>query len=96
MWSGYTGEESPEGLNDLSNVERACSVKSNPLPSRGLWPARLLCLWNFPDENTGMGCDFLLQGIFSTQGWNPALLSLLHWQADSLPLGHLESPQHHT
>ena len=31
---------------------------------------------------------FLLQGIFSTQGSNPCLL---HWQAGSLPLSHLES-----
>ena len=30
---------------------------------------------------------FLLQSIFLTQGSN---LSLLHWQADSLPLNHLE------
>ena len=32
------------------------------------------------------GCHFLLQGIFLTQGSNPPLLRLLHWQADSLPL----------
>ena len=32
---------------------------------------------------SGVGCHFLLQGIFSTQGSN---LCLLHWQADSLPL----------
>ena len=38
-----------------------------------------------------MGCHFLLQGIFSTQGWKPCLPSLLHWQVDSLPLSHLES-----
>ena len=30
-----------------------------------------------------MGCCFLLQGIFSTQGSNPYLLCLLLWQADS-------------
>ena len=35
--------------------------------------------------------DFLLQGIFSTQGLNLCLLHLLHWQADSLPLHHLGS-----
>ena len=29
---------------------------------------------------------FLFQGIFQTQGSNPCLLHLLHWQADSLPL----------
>ena len=28
-----------------------------------------------------MGCDFLLQGIFLTQGSNA---HLLHWQVDSL------------
>ena len=32
-----------------------------------------------------MGCHFLLQGIFLTQGSNPCLL---HWQVDSLPLSH--------
>ena len=29
------------------------------------------------------------QEVFLTQGWNPSLLYLLHWQADSLPLCHL-------
>ena len=33
-----------------------------------------------------MGCHALLQGIFQTQGSNPRLLHLLHWQAGSLPL----------
>ena len=37
-----------------------------------------------------MGCHFLLQGIFSTQGWNPRLL---HWQADSLLMSHFRSPR---
>ena len=35
-------------------------------------PTRLLCLWDFPGKNTGMGCHFPLQGIFLTQG-SPAL-----------------------
>ena len=33
-------------------------------------------------------CHFLLQGIFLTQGSNPGLLCLLHWQAESLPPCH--------
>ena len=33
-----------------------------------------------------MGCYALLQGIFLTQGLNPCLLSLLHWQVGLLPL----------
>ena len=51
-----------------------------------------LCPWNFPGKNSGLGCHFLLQGIFLTQGLNPGLLHLLHWQADSLPLSHLGIP----
>ena len=30
----------------------------------GLQPARLLCPWDFPGKNTGVGGHFLLQGIF--------------------------------
>ena len=29
--------------------------------------------WDFPGKNTGVGCRFLLQRIFPTQGWNPGL-----------------------
>ena len=35
-----------------------------------------------PGKSTGVGCHFLLQGIFPTQGLNPGLL---HWQVDSSP-----------
>ena len=31
--------------------------------------------WDSPGKNTGVGCHFLLQGIFPTQGWNPDSLS---------------------
>ena len=46
----------------------------------GRQPTRLLCLWDFlllwdfPGKDTGVGCHFLLQGIFPTQGSNPGLL----------------------
>ena len=36
----------------------------------GLSPAKLLCPWDSPCMNTGMGCHALLQRIFSTQGLN--------------------------
>ena len=48
-------------------------VLSDSLWSHGLQPIRLLCPWNSPGKNTGVGCHFLLQGIFSTQGSNPGL-----------------------
>ena len=41
-----------------------------------------------PGQKTGVGCHVLLQRIFLTQGSNPHLLCLLHWQADSLLLSH--------
>ena len=68
------------------------SVTSNSLTPRGLRPTGLLCPWKFPGKNIGVGCLFLLQGIFPNQGLNMCLLWLLHWQADSLPLSHLGSP----
>ena len=40
----------------------------------------------FSGKNTGVHGHTLLQGIFPTQGSNPRLLYLLHWQVDSLPL----------
>ena len=55
-------------------------------------PARLLCPWDFPGKNTGVACHFLFKGIFLTQVSKLRLLSVLHWQADSLPLSHLGSP----
>ena len=41
--------------------------------------------------NNGVGCHFLLQGIFLTQGSNSCLLYLLHWQEGSLLLSHMGS-----
>ena len=58
----------------------------NSLCPQGLKPTQLLCPWDFPGKNTGVGCHFLLQGIFLTQQLNPCLL---HWQEDSLPLSHV-------
>ena len=40
-------------------------------------PTRLLCPWNSPSKNTGVGCHALLQGIVPTQGSNPHFLHLL-------------------
>ena len=54
-----------------------------------LWTAILLCPWDSPGKNTGMGCHFLLQGIFPTQGLNLHLLPRLHcsWIFTTEPSG---------
>ena len=48
------------------------------------------CPWDFPGKDTGVGCHFLLQGIFHLSV--DRKLCLLHWQVDSLPLSHQGSP----
>ena len=49
-----------------------------------------------PGKDTGMGCHALLQEIFLTQGSNPRLLCLLHWQVGSLPLAPPGNPYFYT
>ena len=47
---------------------RVCrSLVSNSLQPHRLQPAKLLCPWDSPGKNTGVGCHALLQGIFPTQ-----------------------------
>ena len=55
----------------------------------GLKPARLLCPWNSPGKNNGVGSHFLFQGIFPTQGLN---LGLLHCRRILYHLSHQGSP----
>ena len=50
------------------------SLVPNSLRPHGLQFTRLLCPWDFPGKGTGVGCHFLLQGIFPIQGSNPGLL----------------------
>ena len=50
-------------------VTKSCPTLVTPFTAA----ARLLCPWDSPGKNTGLGY-FLLQGIFSTQGLNPSLL----------------------
>ena len=51
---------------------QSCLTLGDPMDRRLLYP------WDSPGENTGVGCYFLLQGIFLTHGWN---LGLLHFPA---------------
>ena len=48
---------------------------SDSFQPHGLQPAKLLHPWDFPGKSTGVGCQFLLQEIFQTQGLN---LGLVH------------------
>ena len=59
---------------------------SDSLQHHGMWPTKLLCQRDLPRKNIGVGCHFLLHGIFPTQGYNWHLLRLLQKQAGSSPL----------
>ena len=65
---------------------KVTSLVSDSLQPYGLRPSRLLCPWDFPDKNTGVGGHALLQGVFPTQESKLYLCPLLHWQVGSLPL----------
>ena len=58
--------------------------------------ARLLCPWDFPGKNPGVGCHALLQGIFLSQGSYLRLLHcrriLYHWATGEAPAGGLLIP----
>ena len=65
------------------------SVMSNSVETHGLWPTSLLCPWDSPGKNTRVGCLFLLQGIYLTQGSNPGHL---HCRQIIYCLSHQGSP----
>ena len=57
------------------------SVVTDSLQSHRLYIAKLLCPWDFPGKNTGMGCHSLLQKIFLTGIESQSLVL----KADSFP-----------
>ena len=69
------------------SIQFSRSVMSNSLQLHELQHARPPYPWNFSRKNTWVGCHFLLQELFLTQGSTSCLLCLLHWKVDLLPLG---------
>ena len=90
-WDWLDSSQADVGYEFQAENCRCLVGKSCPtlLRPRGLWPASLLCPWDTPGKNTGVGCHFLLQGIFWNQGLNP---HPLHWQVDALLLSHQGDP----
>ena len=69
-------------LRKESEVTQLCLTFCGPME-----PTRLLHPWDFPGKDTGVGCHFLLQGIFPTQGSN---LGLPHFRQTLNHLSHQE------
>ena len=68
---------------------RAKSLQSCPTLHDPM-TARLLCPWDSPGKNTGVGCHALLQGSFLTQELNQGLL---HCRQILYCLSHQGSPR---
>ena len=67
--------QKPHGfMHNFSLLLLSRKVVSDSLQPHGLQPTKLFSPWDFPGKNTGVGCHFLLQGIFMTQGSNSCLL----------------------
>ena len=47
------------------------TLAMSSLPPHGLEPIRLLCPWDSPGRNTGVGCHALLQGNLPDPGIKP-------------------------
>ena len=73
----------PSPAASLIKCVCAQSAVSDSFRTHGLEPSGLLCSCDFSSKNTGVGYHHLLQGTFPTQGSNPCLLCLLHWQVGS-------------
>ena len=73
----YIYEQCGLCMNVNIDIYMSCAyslIMSDSLQTHGLQPARLLCPWDSPGKNTGVGCQALLQGIFLTQRLNPGFL----------------------
>ena len=102
LYLAYWITLSPSNQPPLKSVSLSVShsVMPDSLGPHGLQPTRLLCPWDFPGKDTGVGFHSLLQGIFPTQGANPGLLhcrQILYWLSykgsPNLLLATLEFPQ---
>ena len=81
LWVGKANQKKPGFIVVplcilLLSVTKSCPTLCSPMDCKA---CQLLCPWDFPGKNTGVGCHFLLQQIFLTQGSHPHLLPcLLH------------------
>ena len=62
-WSGLP---LPSPMRESEKWKWNRSVVSDSLQPHGLWPTRLLRLWDSPGKNTGVGCHCLLQPVAAT------------------------------
>ena len=72
LWRNWVSERIINFIQRVS--ESYCTIMSDSLWSHRLQPSLLLCPWKSLGKSTGVGCHFLLQGIFPNWELNPGLL----------------------
>ena len=99
---GFHGLYSPRGRKELDMTEQLSLSSTFVCVRAQSWPTLcgpmdhgVLCPWDSPGKNIGVGCCFLLQGIPLTQGSNPrdqiscvsytSRLILYHWATWEAP-----------
>jgi len=60
---------------------------SDSFVTPGLYPARLLCPWDFPGKNTGVGCHIPSPGDLPDPGIKPTSPALVSGFFTTEPLG---------
>ena len=83
-WKRAEKNHSYQAAGEVSGLISSLCMHKRLLTPRTVACHTPLSLGIIPSKNNGVGCHFLLQGIFLTQGSNPHLLQCLHQQADSL------------
>ena len=71
-WSGLPFPF-PRDIPNSGIEPRSPALRADTLPSEPPGKPDPLSMGFFPGKNTGVGCHFLLQGIFPTLGSNPGL-----------------------
>ena len=79
--SGGSGMGRDADGESESEVTQSCRTVCDPMDCS--LPGFSIHGFFFSGKSTGVGCRFLLQGTFLTQGWKLRLLLLLRWQMGS-------------
>ena len=92
MKQGHFAKWNKAGRERLILHEKKWKLLSHVqlFPTQWAIACQVLCPWNFPGQNTGVGSLSLLQGIFSILGSNPGLP---HCRQILYQLSHQRSPR---
>ena len=78
-WGAIAFSKRYAKLNQMMDACKITSVVSDSSQTYGLQPTSLLCLWDSPGKNTGVGCLAFLKRIFLVQRSNSYVSCIGRW-----------------